>query len=304
MKKTCIIFLLATMILFLLAMPAMATGEAGGENPSPTETTAPITETTTPGTETTAPITETTAPGTDGGEANPVFDYFTRLREFWNTYQAQILEIGSGIVMVITSIVVGVKNGKKIKEVKTVADTNTQTLAGENGVVSATNGLIDAYNGMTEENKLFFDNLTKEYADFSASNAQSYAALTAQMQANYKQMLDGINKDYKKLSEGFEALQEGYAELRKAYEKYGETENDRNRVTGAVLAQSAAMLEILQLVYANSGKLPQGVKDLINLKYANTLKTIGDDKQLLAIVAAVRDNINAGATYTGEDGNA
>lgn len=290
MKKTCIIFLLATMILFLLAMPAMATGEVGGDFPSPTETTAPITE--------------TTAPGTDSGEANPIFDYFTRLREFWSTYQAQILEIGSGIVMVITSIVVGVKNGKKIKEVKTVADTNTQTLAGENGVVSATNGLIDAYNGMTEENKLFFDNLTKEYADFSASNAQSYAALQAQMQANYKQMLDGINEDYKKLSEGFEALQAGYAELHAAYEKYGETENDRNRVTGAVLAQSAAVLEILQLVYANSGKLPQGVKDLINLKYANTLKTIGDDKQLLAIVAAVRDNINAGATYTGEDGNA
>lgn len=297
MKKTCIIFLLATMILFLLAMPAMATGEVGGESPSTLETTATITETT-------ATIMETTTPGTDGGEANPIFDYFTRLREFWNTYQAQILEIGSGIVMVITSIVVGVKNGKKINEVKTVADTNTQTLAGENGVVSATNGLIDAYNGMTEENKLFFENLTKEYADFSASNAQSYAALTAQMQANYKQMLDGINEDYKKLSEGFEALQAGYAELRKAYEKYGETENDRNRVTGAVLAQSAAVLEILQLVYANSGKLPQGVKDLINLKYANTLKTIGDDKQLLAIVAAVRDNINAGAVYHGEDGNA
>lgn len=290
MKKTCIIFLLATMILFLLAMPAMATGEEGGEIPSPTETTAPGTETTTP--------------GTDSGEANPIFEYFARLREFWNTYQAQILEIGSGIVMVITSIVVGVKNGKKIKEVKTVADTNTQTLAGENGVVSATNGLIDAYNGMTEENKQFFENLTKEYADFSASNAQSYAALTAQMQANYKQMLDGINADYKKLSEGFEALQEGYAELREAYEKYGETENDRNRVTGAVLAQSAAVLEILQLVYANSGKLPQGVKDLINLKYANTLKTIGNDEKLLAIVAAVRDNINAGAVYSGEDSNA
>ena len=290
MKKTCIIFLLATMILFLLAMPAMATGEVGGESPSHTETTAPITE--------------TTAPITDGGEANPIFEYFARLREFWNTYQAQILEIGSGIVMVITSIVVGVKNGKKIKEVKTVADTNTQTLAGENGVVSATNGLIDAYNGMTEENKLFFDNLTKKYADFSQKNTSSYEELRVQMQANYKQMLDGINADYKKLFEGFEALQAGYAELRKAYEKYGETENDRNRVTGAVLAQSAAMLEILQLVYANSGKLPQGVKDLINLKYANTLKTIGDDKQLLAIVAAVRDNINAGAVYSGEDGNA
>lgn len=290
MKKTCIIFLLATMILFLLAMPAMATSDVGGESPSTTETMPPITETTTP--------------GTDSGEANPIFEYFARLREFWNTYQAQILEIGSGIVMVITSIVVGVKNGKKINEVKTVADTNTQTLAGENGVVSATNGLIDAYNGMTEENKQFFENLTKKYADFSASNAQSYAALTAQMQENYKQMLDGINADYKKLSEGFETLQEGYAELRKAYEKYGETENDRNRVTGAVLAQSAAVLEILQLVYANSGKLPQGVKDLINLKYANTLKTIGDDKQLLAIVAAVRDNINAGAVYHGEDGNA
>jgi hypothetical protein len=81
-----------------------------------------------------------------------------------------------------------------------------------------------------------------------------------------------------------------------AYEKYGETEDDRNRVIGAVMEQSAATLEILQFAYANSAKLPQGIKDVINLKYANTLKTLASDEDLIEIVKSVRTKINEGIT--------
>jgi hypothetical protein len=62
-------------------------------------------------------------------------------------------------------------------------------------------------------------------------------------------------------------------------------------VVGAVLATNTAILEILTMVYTNSKNLPQGVKDLVNLKYANCLKTLDDDEKVKAIVTAVRENI-------------
>lgn len=74
---------------------------------------------------------------------------------------------------------------------------------------------------------------------------------------------------------------------------YGAMEGERNRIVGAVLATNSAILEILTTVYANSKNLPQGVKDLVNLKYANCLKSLEDDKQLMTIVEAVRNNIGS-----------
>lgn len=184
---------------------------------------------------------------------------FTRMGEFAVKYKEELLEAASAAAMITTSVIVGVKNGRKSKEISSaVAGVKNDTgasLTGQTDVVTAVNGLIDGYNGMTRET----------------------SAAVAELERKY------------------EALAKEYASLRDSYEKYGETENDRNRVTGAVLAQSSAILEILQLVYANSKNMPQGIKDLVNLKYANTLKTVGDDEQLLAIVSAVRSNISAGA---------
>lgn len=34
-------------------------------------------------------------------------------------------------------------------------------------------------------------------------------------------------------------------------------------------------------MYPNSKNLPQGVKDLVNLKYADALKIVGDDNKLI-----------------------
>lgn len=83
----------------------------------------------------------------------------------------------------------------------------------------------------------------------------------------------------------------GYNGMRESYEKYESTETDRNRLVGAVMVQNTALLEILTTVYVNSKNLPQGVKDLINLKYANCQKALGDDKLLCAIVESVREKV-------------
>ena len=93
------------------------------------------------------------------------------------------------------------------------------------------------------------------------------------------------------LVEEFNKLSNEYNKLKKAYEEYGSAEDERNRVVGALVAQNTAILEILTTVYVNSKNLPQGVKDLVSIKYANCLKSLNDDTQLKAIIVAVRDNI-------------
>lgn len=68
-----------------------------------------------------------------------------------------------------------------------------------------------------------------------------------------------------------------------------------------MVTQSYAILEILHTVYANSKNIPQGVKDLINLKYANCLKQLSDDKELLAIADSVRNIIGVDVKTAAED---
>jgi hypothetical protein len=92
----------------------------------------------------------------------------------------------------------------------------------------------------------------------------------------------------------------GYNNMKDSYDKYGQTEDERNRITGANLVTNMAILEILVSVYSNSKNLPQGVKDIVNLKYANCLKQLDDDAQLVAIVNAVRNNIGTMSTLPSE----
>ncbi len=109
---------------------------------------------------------------------------------------------------------------------------------------------------------------------------------------------DSVVEVVNNLIEAYNGLSADYQKLKESYDTYGATEGDRNRVVGALVAQNTAILEILTTVYVNSKNLPQGVKDLVNLKYANCLKSLEDDEQLKAIVEAVRSNI--GATMTTE----
>lgn len=78
-------------------------------------------------------------------------------------------------------------------------------------------------------------------------------------------------------------LIEGYNSLETELSDYNKTEDERYKAVGAMVVQTKAILEILVTVYANSKNIPQGVKDLINLKYAKSLTTIEDNEQLKEI---------------------
>jgi hypothetical protein len=116
-------------------------------------------------------------------------------------------------------------------------------------------------------------------------------------EGSQKNVVEAVNS----MIEGYNGLSQRYDTMKESYDAYGATEDERNRVVGAVLATNTAILEILTTVYANSKNLPQGVKDLVNIKYANCLKTLDDDEKMKAIVEAVRHNIGSLPETTEEE---
>lgn len=101
---------------------------------------------------------------------------------------------------------------------------------------------------------------------------------------NQGNVVDVINN----LIDSYNAQAAAYMRMQEAYEKYGATELDRNKVVGALAAEVATVLDILSTVYVNNKNLPQGVKDLVNIKYANCLKALESDGELVSVVKAVR----------------
>lgn len=80
----------------------------------------------------------------------------------------------------------------------------------------------------------------------------------------------------------------GYNVLDEKLKSYTDTQDENYKMVASMVVQTKAILEILATVYANSKNLPQGVKDLVNLKYADVLKTINEDKKLKEIADSVK----------------
>ena len=95
-----------------------------------------------------------------------------------------------------------------------------------------------------------------------------------------------------KMIDAVNLLAERVDKMYKAYEENQTIENDRNRLLGAIMVQVTAILEMQSAVYVHNKNLPQGVKDLTILKYANAQKALNDDEILCAIVESVREKVN------------
>lgn len=107
-----------------------------------------------------------------------------------------------------------------------------------------------------------------------------------------KNKMDDIVTAINAMIESYNTMSEACNKLVEAYEKHVESEASRDLILGALTEQGTAMLDILQFAYANSSKLPQGIKDVINLKYANALKTLSDEEKLLALVKQAKGTDN------------
>lgn len=91
----------------------------------------------------------------------------------------------------------------------------------------------------------------------------------------------------------------GYNKFEKAINNFDETENERYKTMLAAFAYSKAILEVLTTVYANSKNIPQGVKDLVNLKYADVLKLVDDEEKLKEIAEPAEETAEVGSNAEG-----
>jgi hypothetical protein len=135
-------------------------------------------------------------------------------------------------------------------------------------------------------------------AIMKAANSKSAKQVSEQLVSLMKDtgsVVDVINQmivGYNSMKDSNEHLEHGYADMKAAYEANALKEDDRNRLIGAVMVQNTAILEMFASIYVHNKNLPQGVRDLVILKYANTLKALDDDAMLCSIVEAVREKIN------------
>ena len=95
-------------------------------------------------------------------------------------------------------------------------------------------------------------------------------------------------------------LIEGYNRFETALNEFGEKEQERYKTMTAAFVQTKAILKIMTTVYANSKNIPQGVKDLVNLEYADVLKLVGDEKKLQEIVEPEKSTENIESAPTDE----
>jgi hypothetical protein len=87
---------------------------------------------------------------------------------------------------------------------------------------------------------------------------------------------------------------EGYNTFKSDFTKIKKADAERDKQIAAMIVTNTAILDIMSRVFPNSKTLPQGVKDMVNITYANTMKAINDDQQLTALVEASRILLAAG----------
>lgn len=153
--------------------------------------------------------------------------------------------------------------------------------AAGSGLVLIVSAIVKAAN--SKENRKLSELLNTIQGDTQGTNKAQSSLIGV-----VNQMISGYNV----MKESNDYLKTGYEDMKTAYEINATKEDDRNRLIGAVMVQNTALLEILSSVYVHNKNLPQGVKDLIILKYANAMKALSDDEILCAIVESVREKIN------------
>ena len=149
------------------------------------------------------------------------------------------------------------------------------------GLVLIVNAVVKTAN--SKENKKLSERLNTIQGDTQG---------TIKAQTSIIDVINQMISGYNEMKESNADLRSGYENMKTAYEINATREDDRNRLIGAVMVQNTALLEILSSVYVHNKNLPQGVKDLIILKYANAMKALSDDEILCAIVESVREKIN------------
>ena len=94
---------------------------------------------------------------------------------------------------------------------------------------------------------------------------------------------------------------DGYNAFKEDFKQFQNNDAERDKQLAAVVVTNVAILEIMSRVFPNSKQLPQGVKDVVNITYANAMKAVNDDVQLAALVSASKTMLAAGIEKAASD---
>lgn len=98
-------------------------------------------------------------------------------------------------------------------------------------------------------------------------------------------------------------LIDGYNALNSKYTAAQESEAEREKVFAAVFLQNIAILDILDTVFVNLKNLPQGTKDIVNVRYAKCLSLIDDDEKLAECASYIRKFLTEGEVKANVEDN-
>lgn len=85
-----------------------------------------------------------------------------------------------------------------------------------------------------------------------------------------------------RVADALDKVEEKQEQLNKYYEEYSRNEQERNKITAALLVEVMALLETNHIMYINNSNIPQSMKNLMTSKYARCLSYINDDAELKA----------------------
>lgn len=91
-----------------------------------------------------------------------------------------------------------------------------------------------------------------------------------------------------RVAEALDKVEEKQEQLNKYYEEYSRNEQERNKITAALLVEVMALLETNHIMYINNSNIPQSMKNLMTAKYARCLSYINDDAELKAAYDEMR----------------
>lgn len=99
---------------------------------------------------------------------------------------------------------------------------------------------------------------------------------------------NGVESVSQKVADALVEVKECQNTLNNYYEQYAKNEDERNKVTAALLVEVMALLETNHIMYINNTNIPQSMKNLMTSKYARCLSYINDDAELKAAYDEMR----------------
>lgn len=192
------------------------------------------------------PITEESENGTESPVADEETapDVFTRIYEFWEAHEAEIITVASSVVLIILNILSRISNNTLSKS--------------QNDTIGGVNQLIEGYNTFSDA----FEKIRVDFAEVVKTTKQINSHL-----------MNAMNEVVATI-----------AELKSSDASFADKITQTNAVIQELvekeMLQNNALMEVLSSVYVNSKALPQGVKDLVVMKRTENMRIVEEANEI------------------------